>query len=359
VKTLKVNLGQNSYEIKIGSGLLNMVGAELVNLGFKDQSIVITNPKVNHLWGERLNISLRGAGFKSLTIEVPDGEEYKSLEQAGALYARFNEFQAERTTPVLALGGGVIGDLAGFAAATYMRGMPLIQIPTTLLAQVDSSTGGKVAVNHGRLKNIIGNFYQPKLVIADTGTLRTLPPVELLNGLAEVIKYGVILDPDLFQGLEKGMQQLKSMDEEMLKEVIYRSVCLKAAVVEKDERDTGLRNILNYGHTVGHAIEAVSDFKIKHGQAVAIGIVAAGRISCKMGIIPESEKQRIESLIQKAGLPVKISDLDVTRIMDFMGHDKKKTNGKIRFILVKKIGEAFISDEVNSKLIEQVLRELI
>jgi len=359
VKTIKVNLIQNSYEIKVGSGFLNLVGDELVKLGMKGKVIVITNPKVNHLWGEHLNISLRAAGLHASLIEVPDGEEYKSLEQAGKLYEQLSEIRAERVTPVLALGGGVIGDLAGFAAATYMRGVPLVQIPTTLLAQVDSSTGGKVAVNHGRLKNIIGTFYQPKLVIADTGTLRTLAPVEFLNGLAEVIKHGVILDRDLFQKLERGIQQLKSLDEGFLEDVIYRSICIKAEIVEKDERDTGLRNVLNYGHTVGHAIETVSDFKIKHGNAVAIGIVAAGRISQKMGILPQSARERIELMLQKAGLPVKFSDLDVMRIMDMMGYDKKKIDGKLRFVLLRNIGEAFISDEVSPKLIEQVLRELI
>jgi 3-dehydroquinate synthase len=359
VKIVKVNLGKNCYEIKIGPGMLKRAGEELFKLGFRGQAVIISNPSIYSLWGEKASVSLKSAGFTVSAIEVPDGEEYKSLEQAGKLYEKMSQLQAERRTPVLALGGGVIGDLAGFVAATYMRGVPFIQLPTSLLAQVDSSAGGKVAVNHGKLKNIIGSFYQPGLVLADTETMKTLPSHEFINGMAEVIKYGVILDRDLFQKLEKGTTQLKTLDETLLEEIVSRSIGLKAGIVEKDERDTGMRNILNYGHTVGHAIETVSDLKIKHGNAVAVGMVAAGRISEKMGLLPHQETVRIESLILNTGLPVNIPGLEVSKILDAMEHDKKKYNGKVRFILLKTIGDALISDDVNMDLVEQTLRELL
>ncbi len=358
MKTIKVNLDMNKYEIHIGRGLLNQAGHELKKLGFQNKVVIITNSVVNRLYGSVLEASLEPAGFRPVILEVPDGEEYKSLEQAGYLYTRLSEFQAERKTPVLALGGGVIGDLAGFVAATYMRGMPLFHIPTTLLAQVDSSIGGKVAVNHGRLKNNIGAFYQPEMVIADISTLKTLPVKEFKNGLAEIIKYGVIKDVDLFKILESDMSRLKSFDEELLEEIISRCAGIKAAVVEEDEKDTGIRNILNYGHTVGHAIETVSDFKIKHGRAVAVGMVAEGMISHSMGFLPYSAVDKIKSVLTRAGIPINIPGLDVSEVIKTMEHDKKKVDGKIKFVFPKSIGEVLVSSDVNMRLVEQVLKDL-
>ena len=277
--TIKVNLAEKSYEIKIGAGLLKQVAAELATLGFGQKAVVITNPVVKSLYGDRLKDDLNAAGFDVVVLAVPDGELYKSLDQAGKLFEQLAEFQAERNTPIIALGGGVIGDLAGFVAATYMRGAPLIQIPTTLLAQVDSSVGGKVAVNHGHLKNNIGTFYQPRLVMADSLTLSSLPESELHNGMAEVIKYGAIRDPQLFDLIEHN--PTPKMD--LWDDIIARCVAIKARIVEQDEKDLGLRNILNFGHTIGHAVETVSNYNIKHGQGVAIGMVAAATISEREG----------------------------------------------------------------------------
>jgi 3-dehydroquinate synthase len=286
---------------------------------------------------------------------VPDGEEQKSLETAGRLYNELTDFYAERTTPLLALGGGVIGDLTGFVAATYLRGLPLVQIPTTLLAQVDSSIGGKVAVNYDRLKNIIGAFYQPKLVISDIATLKSLTPRELSDGLAEIIKYAVIKDEGLFAYLERNIDKIKLLDAEALEEVVFRSAKIKAEVVEKDEKDLGLRNILNYGHTVGHAVESASDFKVEHGKAVAIGMLAAAKISNRLGILDKGELNRLRDIIKRAGLPTEIPDVRVESIIKAMKHDKKILRGRVRFILLKSIGEVFITDEVSPSLVKNVL----
>jgi len=356
---IKIQLLQKSYGIRIGPGLINQSAGFLKELGFREKAIIITNPVVKSLYGNKLQDHLEKSGFTTAILEVPEGEEYKSLDQAGRLYGLLNESQAERLTPVLALGGGVIGDLAGFVAATYMRGIPLIQLPTTLLAQVDSSIGGKVAVNHGKLKNNIGTFYQPDLVIADTGVLKTLPEKEVFNGLAEVIKYGIIQDKMLFELIEENIEKIKSLDENWLETVVTRCAGIKAGIVEKDEKDLNLRNILNFGHTIGHAVETVSDFHIQHGEGVAVGMVAAGMIAQKMGILNLSELKRIRALIISSGLPDKIPSRDVGSLMQAMKHDKKKAGGRIRFVLPRTIGEVYLSDEVSLELVEQVLQELI
>jgi len=355
MRKVRVRLGSNSYEIQIGSGLLMQTGQHLKGIGFGDKLVIVTDPTVKSLYGNILKQSLTSGGFKVAILLVPEGEEQKSLETAGRLYDELSHFYAERTTPILALGGGVIGDVAGFVAATYLRGVPLIQIPTTLLAQVDSSIGGKVAVNYGRLKNKIGAFYQPRLVISDINILKTLTSGELSDGLAEAIKYGVIWDEDFFAYFERNIDQVKSLDGRALETVVFRSAKIKAEVVEKDERDLGLRNILNYGHTIGHAIESVSDFKVQHGEAVAIGMLAAGRISNKLGIFDRNELVRLKSLIERANLPTEIPDLEVARIIQAMKHDKKILKDKIRFILPKSIGNVFITDEVSPSLVEQAL----
>jgi len=355
MRKIRVRLGSNSYDIYIGSGLLMQTGHWLKENGFAGRLVIITNPIVKRLYGNALKQSLAKEGFKVTVLQVPDGEEQKSLEVAGRLYNELTDFYCERTTPILALGGGVIGDLTGFVAATYLRGVPLIQIPTTLLAQVDSSIGGKVAVNHGQLKNKIGAFYQPRLVISDISTLSTLPTKEFVGGLAEVIKYGVIGDGDFFAYVERNLDQIKSLDERLLEEIVYRSSQIKAEIVEKDEKDLGLRNILNYGHTVGHAIESASDFKVEHGKAVALGMLAAGRISNKLGLLDKNELIRLKVIIQRADLTTELPNLEVEKIIQAIKHDKKILRGKIRFILPKALGSVFITDEVNLSLVEQVL----
>jgi len=355
MRKVKIKLGSNSYEAYVGSGLLTLTGRWLKENRFPDKLVIITDPTVNRLYGEALNQSLTKEGFSVITLLVPEGEGQKSLETAGRLYHELTSSYAERTTPILALGGGVIGDLSGFVAATYLRGVPLVQIPTTLLAQVDSSIGGKVAVDHGQLKNKIGAFYQPRLVIADTDTLGTLPPGELANGLAEVIKSAAIRNNKFFAFLEKNLDRIKALDKMALEEIVFQSVKIKAEVVEKDERDSGLRNILNYGHTIGHAIESASDFEMGHGSAIAIGMLGAARISNKIGILDKNEIVRLKSIIEKAGLPTAMPNLKVEKIIQAMKHDKKVWRDKIRFVLLKSIGSVFITDEVSPSLIEEVL----
>ncbi len=357
MKKVRVKLGSNSYHIHIGRGLLTQTGLKLKEIGFSDKLVIITDPTVRSLYGNTLKESLTGSGFKVLILEIPEGEEQKSLETAGRLYRELTDFYAERTTPLLALGGGVIGDLTGFVAATYLRGVPLIQIPTTLLAQVDSSIGGKVAVNHGLMKNKIGTFYQPRLVISDITTLKTLTAGELSDGLAETIKYGVIRDEELFTYLEENIDRIKGLDERTLETIVFRSAKIKAEVVGKDERDFGLRNILNYGHTVGHAIESVSDFKVRHGEAVAIGMLAAARISNRLGRLDKNELIRLKNLITGAGLPTAVPSLQLEGLMQAMKHDKKILQGKVRFVLPNSIGKVFITEEVSPSLIEQALVE--
>jgi len=357
MRRVRVRLGRNGYSILIGSGLLAQTGHLLKELGFSDKLVIITDSSVKRLYGTALKQSLTRNGFKVTTLEVPEGEEQKALETAGKLYGELTDFYAERATPILALGGGVIGDLAGFVAATYLRGVPLIQLPTTLLAQVDSSIGGKVAVDHGQLKNKIGAFYQPRLVISDITTLKTLTAGEVSDGLAEAIKYGVIQDRELFAYLERNLYRIKSLDDKALETIVFRSAKIKAEVVEKDERDLGLRNILNYGHTVGHAIESVSDFRVGHGQAVAVGMLVAARISNRMGILESSEVDRLKAVIEKAGLLTESPGLDIEKLIQSMRHDKKIVLGKIRFVLPRTIGEVFVTDEVNPSLVKQVLKE--
>jgi len=352
MRKIKVKLG---YEIRVGSGLLTQTGHWLAENGFSGRVVIIADPTVQGLYGDALCQSLASGGFSVTMLLVPEGEEQKSLETAGRLYHELTGSYAERTTPILALGGGVIGDLAGFVAATYLRGVPLIQIPTTLLAQVDSSIGGKVAVDHGQLKNKIGAFYQPRLVVADTDTLKTLPARELANGLAEVIKSAAIRNKEFFAFLEENIARIKALDEAVLEETVFQTARIKAEVVEKDEKESGLRGILNYGHTIGHAIETTSNFEVPHGGAVAIGMLAAARISNRMGILDEGALVRLKNIIEQANLPAELPGLKVAEIIQAIKHDKKVLRDKVRFVLLRSIGEAFITDEVSPSLVEEVL----
>ena len=355
MRKVRVNLGKNSYEIHIGLGILLALGQELRKFSFDGKLVIITNPVIHKLHGETLMQNLQNDGFDVTVLEVPEGEEQKSLDTAAKLYNELSDFRAERTTPILALGGGVIGDLAGFVAATYLRGLPLLQIPTTLLAQVDSSIGGKVGLDYGRLKNKIGAFYQPRLVVADTEMIKTLTQKEFSDGLAEVIKYGVIWDKRFFDFVEDNLDKIKALDEATLEEIIFHSARIKAIVVAKDEKDFNLRHILNFGHTVGHGIETASDFGLSHGEAVAIGMLAEAKISNKMGILKQAELMRLENLILKAGLPTKPPGVSLERVIQAIGHDKKIVAGKIKFVLPKSIGKVFITSEVPGSLVERVL----
>ena len=356
MKKVGIELGDRSYEVRIGGGLLEQLGFWLKEKGYSGRAVIITDATVGSLYADAVSRGLAIAGFAITLLEVPPGEAQKSLESAAGLYDKLTEAIAERTTPVLALGGGVVGDLAGFAAATYKRGLPLVQVPTTLLAMVDSSIGGKTAVDFSRLKNIVGVFYQPVMVAADIDTLKTLPENELANGLAETIKAAAARSASLFKFLEINIKKARELQPEVLENMISEAVRIKTEIVAKDEREEkGPRLILNFGHTVGHAIEAVSGFGLKHGQAVAIGMMAAAKISSRMNLLAESEVGRLEKLITAAGLPVKMPALDIEAVMEAMRHDKKVRGDKIRFVLLKSIGNAFLSDEVDPALIREVL----
>lgn len=326
-------------------------------MGFSGKLVVITDSRVKGLYGNILEQSLVESGFDMHILDLPEGEKQKSLETTGRLYQELTDLYAERTTPVVALGGGVIGDLAGFVAATYMRGVPLVQIPTTLLAQGDSSIGGKVAINHGLLKNKIGAFYHPRLTITDINTLKTLSTREISNGIAEIIKHGAILDGEFFSYIEDNLDKIRVLDEQVLERVVSRSAEIKAGVVSEDELDFGLRNILNCGHTVGHAIESVSELKIWHGEAVAIGMLVEARISNKLGILADIDLIRLKNLIDRASLPTELPSLQLEKLVQAMKHDKKVLQGKLRFALLKSIGKAFITEDVSQSIIEQSLVE--
>ncbi len=355
MKKVAVNLGERSYEFRVGAGILSRAGTWLKSAGFYGRAVVITDNTVKKIYADILRRSLEQSRFNVVVIDVPAGEESKSLETAGRLYEELAEVRAERATPILALGGGVIGDLAGFVAATYMRGVPLVQVPTTLLAQVDSSIGGKTAVDCGGLKNMIGVFYQPKLVIADIDTLGTLPAVELTSGLAEVIKSAAVTDREFFVYLEKNISKAASLQPEVVQNIVLRTAGIKAEIVAADEREGGLREVLNFGHTFGHAVESVSGFSLKHGQAVAIGMMAAAGISRSLGILAGSEADRLEKVIEAAGLPTRMPDLDRSKVLKAMMHDKKVRRDRVRFVLLNAIGSAFISDDVTPELIEEVV----
>ncbi len=356
MKIIAVSLTDKNYQIYIGSDLLRQFGYQLRQVVDGDRVVMVTNPVVKRLYSNLLKQSLINYGFGVTVLEIPEGEEQKSLQNVSKLYSELSNCNAERSTPILALGGGIIGDLTGFVAATYLRGVPFIQIPTTLLAQVDSSIGGKVAVNYNQFKNKIGTFYQPKLVVSDIVTLRTLPAREFVSGMAEIIKHAVIWDKNLFDYIEENLDRIKAFnDNDVLEELVFRAIKIKAKIIEQDEKDLGLRNILNYGHTIGHAIETLSEFKLKHGEAVAIGMVAAGRISNKMGMLSKKDLYRMKDVLEKAGLVTKAPKVDIAQLIEIMKHDKKVLAGKIRFVLLNSIGNAIMSDVVPLSLVEEAL----
>jgi 3-dehydroquinate synthase len=356
MKTSHVWCSGNLYRMSVGSGALGLVGDELSRLGYSGTVVVVTDECVGRLYRRPVEVSLAGAGFTAEFVVLPPGEEQKSLEVAAAMYSRLNEVGAERSTPLLALGGGVIGDLTGFVAATYFRGLPLIHLPTTLLAQVDSSIGGKVAVNHGRLKNNVGAFHQPAAIIADTSTLRSLPEREFRNGLAEVIKSAAIRDEGFFRYMESEVEQIIRREERVLDRIVAVTAGIKASVVEEDEKDDGLRNILNFGHTVGHGIESASSFCLCHGEAVAIGMVAANHIALAMGLVAPDEVERLRSLLLRTGLPVNVpEDIDVEAVLSAMTRDKKVLKGRQRFILPLRIGEVVIRSDVPADVVRAAL----
>jgi 3-dehydroquinate synthase len=345
IQTLDVALGDRAYPIHIGVGLLGH--AELILPYLKRKQVaIVTNTTVAPLYLEKLAKPLRDAGVSVIEIILPDGEAYKNSETLNLIYDALLKNRCERSTTLIALGGGVIGDLTGYAAATYLRGVPFIQVPTTLLSQVDSSVGGKTGINHPLGKNMVGAFYQPKLVLADIDTLRTLPLRELSAGIAEVIKYGLIRDADFFDWLEINMPKLVGLDEVVTSYAIYRSCKNKAEVVAADEHETGERALLNLGHTFGHAIENGMGYGVwLHGEAVAAGTMLAADLSQRMGWLTAEDIHRIDAIFKAANLPTAAPQLGAEKYLDLMGLDKKVQDGKIRLVLQQGIGKAVITSD--------------
>ena len=359
MRQITVHLGPRSYTVLVGSGLLGAAGRECARLGLGRRLGVVTQrPVAAH--AHRVAEGLREAGFAPLVVEVPDGEAAKSLAEAGALWDAFLGHGLDRSSAVVAVGGGVVGDLAGFVAATYMRGMGFVQVPTTLLAQVDASVGGKVAVNHPRAKNLIGAFHQPRLVLIDPDTLGSLPEREYRSGLAEVIKTGAALNADLFGLLEERSDALRRRDPVLLESVVATCCTGKATIVEQDEREeSGLRMVLNYGHTVGHALEALGGYRIwLHGEAVAVGIAAAARLAERLGLTDARTAERQVALLEAVGLPSRFAAPAPGEVVEALRHDKKARDGRVPFVLLKALGRAEVCFDVPSAVVLEVLEAI-
>jgi 3-dehydroquinate synthase len=340
---VKVSLGDRSYDILIKAGLLGEVGPRLRQLGLAGKVAVVTNPLVGRLYAPIVLRSLKSAGYQARTILVPEGERAKSLHWVGRILDKLVRERFERGSAVLALGGGVVGDLAGFAAAILARGVPLVQVPTTLVAQVDSSVGGKTGVNHPLGKNLIGAFHQPRAVFVDPDTLGTLQAREWVAGLAEVIKYGMIEDEAFFAYLEERMDDLLKMQPDAVAHVIARSCEIKASVVEEDERESDRRRILNYGHTIGHALESLGRYrKLIHGEAVAIGMVQEADLAGSLGFCSAAVVTRQRELVRRAGLPDALPPVRFAELWGAMQHDKKVAQGRLHCVLPKRIGQVVI-----------------
>ena len=358
MQTLNVALGDRAYPIHIGAGLVSKPELILPHLKRK-QVAIVTNTTVAPLYLEKLAQPLIAAGVSVIEIVLPDGEAYKNSDTLNLIYDALLKNRCERSTTLIALGGGVIGDLTGYAAATYLRGVPFIQIPTTLLSQVDSSVGGKTGINHPLGKNMIGAFYQPKLVLADIDTLQTLPKRELSAGLAEVIKYGLIRDADFFAWLEANIHALLRLDETKMAYAIHRSCQNKAEVVAADEHEAGERALLNLGHTFGHAIENAMGYGVwLHGEAVAAGTMLAADLSGRMGWLNDADYQRIYALLSASSLPLRAPNLGVEKYLDLMQSDKKVADGKIRLVLQQGIGKAVITSDYDAQKLKQTLEAI-
>lgn len=355
MQTLNVALGDRSYPIHIGSQILGDANLILPHLK-RRQVAIVTNTTVAPLYLDVLAQPLKAAGVSVIEIILPDGEVYKNSDTLNLIYDGLLQNRCERTTTLIALGGGVIGDLTGYAAATYLRGVPFIQVPTTLLSQVDSSVGGKTGINHPLGKNMIGAFYQPQVVIADIATLETLPNRELAAGMAEVIKYGLIRDSDFFDWIERNITKLNALDNEAMSYAIYRSCQNKADVVAADERESGERALLNLGHTFGHAVENAMGYGVwLHGEAVAAGTMLAADLSRRLGWLKDDEVDRIRQLLIAAKLPVDAPNLGVDRYLDLMGLDKKVVDGKIRLVLQQGIGKSVLTSDYDTEALKRTL----
>ncbi len=355
VRSLQVVLGDRSYPIRIGAGVLDEHAAIRAAVGGR-QVLLLSNEKVAPLYAARVEAAL--AGLRSHTLVLADGEAHKSVDSAQRVWQALAELGAQRNAGLIALGGGVIGDLGGFAAACWMRGIDFVQLPTTLLAMVDSAVGGKTAVNLPHGKNLVGAFWQPRAVFADTGTLATLPDREYRSGLAEVVKYAAIIDAEFFDWLEQHAAALLARDDAAVAEAVYRSCAHKAAIVARDERETGERALLNFGHTYGHALETIGAYRTHlHGEAIAMGMVMAARLSAALGLAPTEDGARLGELMERFGLPtVRPDDASPERIVELMRLDKKTLSDRLRLILWRGIGRAEIVDDVDAGAIAASLR---
>ena len=356
MRKVRVALGEESYDIVIGYGLEQELRAFVQGAGFSRQAMLVTDSNVGPLYGETVRAILEAGGLSVTVVTIPAGESSKSLAVAEKLYTRAIELGLDRKSPIFALGGGVVGDLAGVIAATYMRGVPFVQLPTSLLAQVDSSVGGKVAVNHALGKNLIGAFYQPKAVFMDLSMMKTLPKREIYTGLGEIIKYGIIYDAAFFAYLEQHVQDVLSLEQEAAVHMIARSCEIKAAVVSQDEKESGLRRILNFGHTMAHAIEKETGYlRYNHGEAVAIGMVGAADISARLGMIEEADVARVTSLIERLHLPTVAEGCTVDAMYKDIFHDKKTINGKVNWVLMEGIGKVTCRNDVPEDVVRAAM----
>ncbi len=354
--TVQVGLGERSYPIHIAAGILDHLGKDLRERSIAGRYCVISDDHVATIYGRRLMSTLADAGITAGMLTFPRGEESKNLQTIADLASALARQGYDRGDGLIALGGGVTGDITGFLASIYMRGIPFVQVPTTLLAQVDSSVGGKTGVDIPEGKNLVGTFHQPRAVYIDTGCLATLPRQELLGGLAEVIKYGVIRDARFFDFLEEQRDAILALDNGAISRVIARCCAIKARVVEEDEREGGLRRILNFGHTLGHAIEAASRFRIIHGLAIAMGMRAAADLAVRCGLLPAGDAARIQNLLEAYGMPVAVPpELDRSEIRSYLQTDKKTVAGRVFFVLPEAIGRVRITDEVPPADIDAVL----
>jgi len=361
--TITVSLERNPYDVIIGRSMVKEIGSALADLPIRSGTkiLVVSNPDVARPYGDSCLSGLRAAGFNPVLLEIDAGEERKTLQTLSLILDKAQQEGLERTSLMLALGGGVVGDMTGFAAACWLRGIGIVQVPTTLLSMVDASIGGKTGVNHPKGKNLIGAFHQPRLVVIDPLTLNTLPVREFRAGMAEVIKYGVIGDPDLFSRLEEAsdLSDPAAMDPTLLHDILVLSAEAKAAVVADDEREGGRRAILNYGHTFGHVVETLTGYGTwLHGEAVAIGMAAVGRLAVQKGLWSEADQQRQLKLIEKAGLPVAWPTLDREAALRTLQGDKKVRHGRLRFVLPTRIGNVIISDEISNEDVSRCLASL-
>lgn len=362
MRSMKVNLDKkllSSYEICIGNSICDRM-ALLISKNHKaGRHIIVTDSNVGRLHGEKLLDGLKGVGLNVDLISFPAGEASKNINTVLDIVAKLLESGADRNSMLIAFGGGVVGDIVGFIASVFMRSIPYIQVPTTLLAQVDSSIGGKTAIDLPHGKNLLGTFYQPQAVFADLSYLATLPVLEFNNGIAEIIKYGIIDDEKIFRLLEENMEQIQKQDPALLLKLVEACCRIKKSIVEIDEKEQGLRRILNYGHTLGHALEAQSGFTISHGEGVALGMIAAARISENSGYLESGSRERIENLIKNSGLPCRILEsLSTEGIISRLKMDKKKEGDVIHFVLLKKIGMPFVNGGIDDKVIIPVIEGL-